>query len=660
VSIRAALDRLVSALARSARAFVASRAWEAFGYARVEDHARERFGRSGRWLRDLATLGEGLEASPRLAAALAGTDGERPIGRVAAVLVARAAGDGPVDDWVALARRVSVRDLRDAIRRAREAAPIDASGPHRRESEGPVSGGAGAPIAAGPPDDAGVAADPDDEERVLLRVPVPLPILAAFEETLDLCRSVDGRETPVTEFVEALLGEAQSVRPEGLERFVSPLVHGRGDRQVETALRRSTSAWESLPAPPEGEGALVAASLGLLRFQALDAVAGRGDAAEVDRQIRALVALEDELEAMLGEVLAEMSERKAWPWLRFAGVGHYAEERLGMSRSRAGERARLGRALRCLPRIAAACASGRLSMEAAGLIQRLLGDAPVPADLETAWIERAAGATIKRMRDEARAIGRYRARGLPARRPDASAPPGSPADWPLDDGPWQASLRREPGTARRRVFEFGLRSAGIDPDAAEPDVFQTLPPEPDVFLRLRLPADLAIDFLAAIEAARREIEQRAAAIPWDEPWPVGPAAPSEWMARISFLRSRSLPTWVGLLVLLEEFVALWDDDQAAPERRDDGVFIRDGWRCAAPGCTSRRHLEDHHVVYRSQGGGDESANRITLCRYHHQRGEHGCLLRVRGEAPLGLTWRLGRDDLAVIYRNERRVAPSTE
>ena len=106
----------------------------------------------------------------------------------------------------------------------------------------------------------------------------------------------------------------------------------------------------------------------------------------------------------------------------------------------------------------------------------------------------------------------------------------------------------------------------------------------------------------------------------------------------------------------------------------------------APGCTSRAHLELHHVIYRSRGGGDEGWNIVTLCRFHHQRGEHGDLARLVGRAPLDLIWRLGSAAVAPApaesnepplarsarsnepppgppaataawYRNERRIAP---
>ena len=44
--------------------------------------------------------------------------------------------------------------------------------------------------------------------------------------------------------------------------------------------------------------------------------------------------------------------------------------------------------------------------------------------------------------------------------------------------------------------------------------------------------------------------------------------------------------------------------------------------CAAPGCTSQRWLEIHHIVPVSQGGRDEISNLTTLCHAHHKQ-RHG-------------------------------------
>jgi hypothetical protein len=49
----------------------------------------------------------------------------------------------------------------------------------------------------------------------------------------------------------------------------------------------------------------------------------------------------------------------------------------------------------------------------------------------------------------------------------------------------------------------------------------------------------------------------------------------------------------------------------------------------------------HHVVFRSRGGGDEEENLASLCA-HHLHGVHAGYVRVRGAAPGGLTWELGR------------------
>jgi hypothetical protein len=271
----------------------------------------------------------------------------------------------------------------------------------------------------------------------------------------------------------------------------------------------------------------------------------------------------------------------------------------------------------------------------------------------------------------------------------AANPPRRAAPTPLDDDAWHATLRREPGLARRRIRVFGHLAF------TSPDVFQGVPHESDAFLRLRLPLDLGRQFLAAVDTERRRLAEAAGVLPWDaeatdapagadpavdaapagaEPAnaafvdaapadtaPADAGAPASWLAaRMFSIRCRRLPSWVGLLSLIEEFVDTWDDEDGMPRRPGDEIYVRDGWRCTAPGCTSRRNLEDHHLRYRSRGGDDDPANRICLCRFHHQRGEHGGLASCRGRAPIGVVWRLGRRDLPghdpTWYLNERRIA----
>lgn len=121
-------------------------------------------------------------------------------------------------------------------------------------------------------------------------------------------------------------------------------------------------------------------------------------------------------------------------------------------------------------------------------------------------------------------------------------------------------------------------------------------------------------------------------------------------------RSRSVPEWVGLLALIEDFVTTWDDPRLIPKHAADLVYVRDGWRCMAPGCTSRENIEDHHVVYRSRGGDlADPSNRLSVCRFHHQQGEHGDLATCRGKAPLGIVWWLGRNGIGGSFRNERKL-----
>jgi hypothetical protein len=95
--------------------------------------------------------------------------------------------------------------------------------------------------------------------------------------------------------------------------------------------------------------------------------------------------------------------------------------------------------------------------------------------------------------------------------------------------------------------------------------------------------------------------------------------------------------WYGLEKMLAHVKAEWE---AQPKHRDP-IFARDGWRCAVPGCTSRRNLQVHHVQFRSRGGGNQQWNRVCLCSWHHLRGIHAGKVRAEGRAPDDVLWELG-------------------
>jgi hypothetical protein len=95
----------------------------------------------------------------------------------------------------------------------------------------------------------------------------------------------------------------------------------------------------------------------------------------------------------------------------------------------------------------------------------------------------------------------------------------------------------------------------------------------------------------------------------------------------------------GLEAMLDHALATWFE--AGRRFKDYADFERDGVRCTVPGCSARRNLQSHHIVFRSRGGPDAPWNRTTLCAWHHQRGVHEGRISIRGRAPERLVHELG-------------------
>ncbi len=62
-------------------------------------------------------------------------------------------------------------------------------------------------------------------------------------------------------------------------------------------------------------------------------------------------------------------------------------------------------------------------------------------------------------------------------------------------------------------------------------------------------------------------------------------------------------------------------DPEAYDKLRKEVLLRDGWKCQI--CGSRQNLHVHHKQLRSQQGGDDDANLITLCASCHEELHNG-------------------------------------
>jgi hypothetical protein len=91
--------------------------------------------------------------------------------------------------------------------------------------------------------------------------------------------------------------------------------------------------------------------------------------------------------------------------------------------------------------------------------------------------------------------------------------------------------------------------------------------------------------------------------------------------------------------MLDHAIAEWRTQ--GDSFHDYADFSRDRFRCTAPGCTARRNLHAHHIVFRSHAGPDTPRNRTTLCAFHHLRGIHAGTVSCQGHAPDGLVFALG-------------------
>jgi hypothetical protein len=303
------------------------------------------------------------------------------------------------------------------------------------------------------------------------------------------------------------------------------------------------------------------------------------DAFELDRRLRLAIRLEQTLDAAIAPLLRRVTSPE-YEWRGdYCALASYAREQLGMSASKARALLRLERAGDVCPELRDAYRSGRLSwVKAQCLLPLLLLD--LDGEWRPSWVAWAERVSMRRLTEDVERALLLRA---------------------SHDLAWER-CKFHPERAQDPISpaERQLCAPDIDTEATQQ-------------LAWRVPRDVAVLFTAVRETLRAKLKPERGHLPADG-------------EVFDALLDCALLAWT------------LHDPRA---RRPDPVIERDGYRCAVPGCTSLRNLHDHHIVFRSRGGRDGMANRITLCAFHHQRCLHVGLMRISGQAPEGLVFELG-------------------
>ena len=686
---REAVGRRV--LGRIAGAFLAHGRHTDLGFARAGDYARERLGISASQLYEVAQTSSRLEELPETAMAFErGQIGWTKVRELAAV-----AKPDTEAAWLAVAREYTADALHLIVKRAKKDAATRsselwsaesiaaASAAAIREATGQTDGGAcpaqstvgssGEPIceavrqegaeesvAAGaakgigeatrdarkPEDVAALleaqADEVDGEPRVRFDIRCPRRVRRLWGRALELARRMEGGEVAAWQACEAIAAEALStsgcdgadsrangsgIASDSTEigadgagstaacfglgvagpriSVLDPYARGRDngrpcprhlsrDRFLrEAPADAGADAWQRVAVSDDFEE-IDALRMTIDRRPVADALPdaieqlgrdlGDCDARELDRRMRAALAAMQRVDWQMGRLLRVFFNLRLYLELGYLSEGAYARNRLALcSRKARGLVAIERKSWSASPALAEAYRMGSLSWLRGLLLVSVVTEATAKA-----WIERAGAVTFRRLRDEVEwALEKTANTEAPA----TVMPPEMGATLVHDAKPASEGAADD---ARQIRGHDGV--PGFGPCAVDAPLL-------DARIRFEAPGSVVALLCEAMATRARQAE-----------------AP-----------------WRALERVLVEVVAFWESQ---PRHRDP-VFERDGWRCTVPGCTSRRNLHDHHVVFRSQGGDNDRDNRITICAPHHLRGIHGGRLRAFGSVSAGVVWELG-------------------
>ncbi len=592
-------------LGRLAGGFLRRGAHHELGFARLRDYCRERLGISARELETFAGVATKLEGLENTRAAF--RRGELSWTHVR--LLTATAAPNTEAYWLTVAVRSTVRELEAHLRAHRDAQTPGAAAAFAECGEaGPLI---------------------ENEAAVRFRLACPGHLRVRWRHAVELARRVAGEPLPTWAAAEAIAAEG-STDPVAFEgegtrnRRARHLADARRDDGASDSSRTIANSndvvSDACSSPPELESsdgctvppdptasACTAADGG--SPARLDGGAASHedllDAFTLDARLREVAHAMRRIDARSSSFLATMLDRRLYRLLGFESAAHYVRERLGFSLRKAQALCALERACWRTSKFAEAFRNGDLSWVRALTILPVVGR----GDADD-WVERAGSVTVRRLSEEVDwtlgvrdAFGAAAAAGPPT--PDPLPSTGeiltSLAQMRAHDAPAGNASTLETRCARgghmqmRALVPMTLHESGLRSDVAAS--------VRDGEIRFTGPASVVALFRAIV---RR----------YDRP---------------------GFPRWTALDRLLAHVIAEWE---RLPRHRDP-IFARDGWRCAVPACSARRSLQDHHLRFRSRGGGNEQTNRVAVCATHHIHGLHLNYIRAGGAAPHAIRWELG-------------------
>ena len=337
--------------------------------------------------------------------------------------------------------------------------------------------------------------------------------------------------------------------------------------------------------------------------------------------------------------LAEMRARKLYKELGYASLAEYGEQALNFRDGKTGQLATLGDRLKGLPHLDAAMKHGAIGWTTARSIARV-----ATPETEEEWIKRAMSVSSRELED---LICDARSGDLPPEADD-------------DMGPY-------------RYVWTDIRLDVLDADLLM-RAFATMRQEWGDISASQMLMLMAERQLYETKKAREEPVEPAA----DEAPNLGENAYAIHHRVIEHRCPDCDKAWVeteaGEYELEEHEREHIEDDaevvNAVEGSKDHGhvtrtippairksVLIRDKGRCQVPGCRCNRHLELHHIKYRSEGGTHAPENLVCLCSAHHSMVHRDVIQLKRNEDGAIEVDRGGQTDLGLVLSIWRERAP---